>query len=93
MKPQMPPLVRANDVLPHRGVAGYAGVVQVLGAAVQEFAPPAAVDAVVVGPATGDIESLPRPALVRLAISLGLKGSGKNDELIAAIRERVSPQP
>lgn len=88
MKLQPPPIMPAQDVLAHRGVAGYVGVVQVVGSpAPTEFSPAPAATDVAIAPAAGeDPESLPRPMLVRLAVSLGLKGSGKSEDLVAAIR-------
>jgi hypothetical protein len=41
-------------------------------------------------PASGDLETMTRPQLVRLAISLGLKGSGTDDELRLRIRIRLA---
>jgi hypothetical protein len=136
MKPKEQPIMPAQLVPPHRGVAGYTGDVRVIGAPPAPAAPkpaakapapaakaqpaaaaadpapadpdasPAAADPAAPGPAepgaapqdapgpapaadAGDgLDGMPRADLVRVAVSLGLKGSGTAAELAAAIRAR-----
>ncbi len=87
-----PPRVPPQNVPRRHGIAGYRGPVVIVDpeldgvplvpsdeADARDLVP----DAVQPG---DDLESMPRRRLVQLALSLGLKGSGKSADIIRAIR-------